>query len=142
MTPEDLRRVVFERLPPVDDHHETVEVLHADGVELRLPFDSGFVGTEVWGGNAVKVISGPVLMGLADTAMYAACLVVAGIETLAVMVTMTSSFLQPATEADLLADARVRRRGGRLAYLDCSIRSADAADPCAHMVATYALRAR
>ena len=142
MTPSEFRNIVFARLPPIDDHGDQIEALLPDGVVVRLPYDDSFVGSETWGGNTVKVISGPLVMGLADTAMYAACLAVAGIDTVAVVVSMTTTFLRPASEADLLAEAVVRRRGGRLAYLDCTIRSDGTDEPVAHIVATYALRRR
>ncbi|MDH4145872.1 MAG: PaaI family thioesterase [Acidimicrobiia bacterium] len=153
MTPTELRDLVFARLPAADDRGEQFVELRPDGVVVRLPHDDAHFGNETMADGS-RAVSGGVLMALADTSMYAACLVVAGPDTMAVAASMTSSFLRAPQPRDLLAVATVRRRGRRLAYLDCEITNADEYDDppgatvaradglIAHVVGTWALRSR
>jgi acyl-coenzyme A thioesterase PaaI-like protein len=52
------------------------------------------------------------------------------------------TFLRPARAADLIAEARIVRRGGRLHYLECRLTSDGEAEPCAHITSTYRVSKR
>jgi len=43
---------------------------------------------------------------------------------------------------DLIAEARIVRRGGRLHYLECWLSSEGEATPCAHITSTYRVSRR
>ena len=45
-------------------------------------------------------------------------------------------------ERDLIADARIVRRGARLFYLECWLRSDGDVEPCAHVTSTYRISKR
>ena len=134
---EDLERLLVTRLPEVDHHGEVVERVGSGEVSIRLPFQPAFVGAEQWQDGSGAVFSGPVLMAMADTAMYCAAIAASGADTIPVMVTLNISFLQPAGPVDLIAAARVVRQGKRLSHLECWLTSDGAAAPCAHVTATY-----
>ena len=63
------------------------------------------------------------MMGFADTAMYACVMAAMGWGVIPVMVAYSITFLRPAQDTDLVAQARIVRRGGRLHYLECWLTS-------------------
>ena len=141
LTPEELDALIRRNLPAVDHHGETVEAATRDSLRMRLPFDDSFVGDEVWGESALRVFSGPMVMGLADTAMYACCLAGFGPDVVPVMQSYTINFLRPALAADLIAEARIVRRGRRTSYLECWLTSDGAPEAASHVTSVYAVRA-
>jgi uncharacterized protein (TIGR00369 family) len=85
------------------------------------------------------IVSGPVLMSLADTAVWAAVLSVIGPVAMTVTVDLTIHFLRPAPPADVIADARLLKIGRRLAVGDVLLYSDGDPDPVAHATVTYAI---
>ncbi len=105
----------------------------ADGMAtVRAPYDSKFLRP---GGT----ISGPVIMGLADFAIYAAVLSQVGLQSQAVTTNLNINFLRRPRPKDLVATARILKCGRRLAVGDIFIRVDGEDDPVAHATATYAL---
>ena len=100
------------------------------------------MGTELWQDGSGGVFSGPMVMGLADTTMYGCALAAQGPDAIPVMATFNITFLRPARATDLIAEARIVRRGGRLYYLECWLTSDGEPEPCAHITSTYRLAAR
>jgi acyl-coenzyme A thioesterase PaaI-like protein len=142
LTAEETGRTIIRNLPPVDHHGEIVEAVGPNSVRLRLPFEPKFVGTEPWGDGDEKVFSGPMVMGFADTAMYCCVMAAMGLEVIPVMVNININFVLPAAARDLIAEARIIRRGGRLHYLECWITADGAAAACAHITSTYRVARR
>ncbi len=85
------------------------------------------------------IVSGPVLMALADTAVWVAVLSVIGPVAMTVTVDLTIHFLRPAPPADVVADARLLKIGRRLAVGDVLLYSDGAPDPVAQATVTYAI---
>ncbi len=139
---EQAERTITTNLPPIDHHGEIVEAVGHDSIRVRLPFKPAYVGAEPWQDGSGQVFSGPMLMGFADTAMYCCVMAAMGLGVIPVMVNLNVSFLRPARAADLIADARIVRRGGRLHYLECWLRSNGTAEPCAHVTSTYRVSRR
>jgi hypothetical protein len=96
--PNILTGLIHERLPGnwgeravrIDDH----------AVQVNLPWNDGFAGAETWGGSNRPVVSGPVIMGIADTAMYGCCLAAAGPDAVPATVTITTTLWPPLFAAD------------------------------------------
>ena len=108
--------------------------LAAGRATMRLPFRSDFLRP---GGT----IGGPMLMGLADLAMYAAVLSAAGPVELAVTSNLSITFLKKPPPLAVVAEAELLRLGRRLAYGEIRLYSANdgGRDLVAHATATYAL---
>lgn len=81
-------------------------------------------------------LSGPTMMALADTAMYAAILGTVGPELLAVTTDMNMHFLRRPAMQDLEAHARIIKLGQKLIVCTVEIRSGD--DLVAHATGSYA----
>lgn len=117
--------------------------------------DSGVSIKEIWYGGALVrqayrqsfirpggTISGPVMMALADFAMYVAVLASIGPAPLAVTTNLSINFLRKPGAADLLAEAKLLKLGKRLAVGEVGIRSAGGAELVAHATSTYSIPAQ
>ena len=105
-----------------------VELLAAEGgqAKLRLPANADLLRP----GNT---ISGPVLMGLADMAFWAALLSTNAGRDNSVTSSMNVNFLAPAGPGPLVAEARVVKAGKRMIYGDILIFAEGGEKPAAHM---------
>jgi len=85
-------------------------------------------------------VSGPVLMEMADAALYVAILSEIGLVALAVTTNLNINFLRkPASGADILADCKLIKLGKTLAIGEVTLYSDGMAEPVAHAVGTYAI---
>lgn len=84
-------------------------------------------------------VSGPTQFFLADVCAFVAVLVAVGPVALAVTTSATINFLKKPAPTDLLATARLLKRGKRLVVVDCTMHSEGDDEPVAHAVLTYAL---
>ncbi|HEV2551972.1 MAG TPA: PaaI family thioesterase [Stellaceae bacterium] len=111
--------MIIKNLPPIDHHGEIVERVGKDSIRARLPYRLEFMGAEPWQDGSGRVFSGPTVMGFADTAMYCCVMTALGADVIPVMANLNITFLRPARASDLIAEARIVRRGSRLYYLEC-----------------------
>jgi len=123
LSAEQAERAIVQNLPLVDHHNEIVEQVGENSIRVRLPHRPEFTGTEPWQDGSGQVFSGPMVMGFADTAMYCCVMAAMGSNVIPVMVNFNITFLRPARACDLIAEARIVRRGGRLHYLECWLTS-------------------
>lgn len=142
LTTDQVTQAIIRNLPVVDHHGEIVEHVGPNAIRVRLPYQATFMGTEPWQDGSGGVFSGPMVMGLADTTMYGCVLGALGLDVIPVMANFSITFLRPAKASDLIAEARIVRRGGRLHYLECWLTSDGAQEPCAHITSTYRVAAR
>jgi acyl-coenzyme A thioesterase PaaI-like protein len=142
LTAAQAERTITTNLPPVDHHGEIVEAVGPDTLRIRLPFKPDYLGTEPWQDGTGRVFAGPMIMGLADTAMYCCVMATMGLGVIPVMANINITFIRPARAADLIAEVRIVRRGGRLHYLECWLRSDGEPAPCAHVTSTYRISRR
>ena len=85
-------------------------------------------------------VSGPVMMGLADVAVYVAILGEIGLVPLTVTTSLSINFLRkPVADRSIVAVCKLIKLGKTLAVGDVSIYSEGEADIVAHAVATYAI---
>ncbi|WP_207308778.1 PaaI family thioesterase [Marinobacter caseinilyticus] len=88
-------------------------------------------------------VSGPVMMAVADCALYVAILGEIGIVPLAVTTNLNISFLRkPAADKDIVAECRLIKCGRSLAVGDVLLYSEGNEEPVAHAVGTYAIPPR
>lgn len=111
-----------------------VETVTEDKIRVRQPYSDDSLRA---GGS----ISGPTMMALADTAMYALILASLGPIGLAVTQNLNINFLRKPRNADLIATARFLRLGKRSAVIDVLIYAGDDPSPVAQATGTYAIPA-
>ena len=138
----ELKDLLLKNLPRVDDHGEVVETIGNGKIRIRLPIREDYLGNDIWGKTGDSIYSGPIVMGLADTAMYGCILSALGQNFIPVIVTFTINFLRPISANDLIAEARILRLGKRLVYLETYLYSDGTSEPVAHITSTYAIRDR
>ncbi|WP_201598944.1 PaaI family thioesterase [Psychrobacter vallis] len=85
-------------------------------------------------------VSGPVLMSIADVAIYVAILGKIGIVPLTVTTSLTINFLRkPSAEARIIADCTLMKVGRTLIVGEVSLYSEGSSDVVAHVVGTYSV---
>jgi acyl-coenzyme A thioesterase PaaI-like protein len=85
-------------------------------------------------------VSGPVLMAVADAALYVAILGEIGIVPLTVTTSLTINFLRkPAGDRDVVGVCRLMKLGRTLAVGEVWLHSDGDEEPVAHVVGTYAI---
>jgi acyl-coenzyme A thioesterase PaaI-like protein len=85
-------------------------------------------------------VSGPVLMGVADVALYVAILGEIGIVPLAVTTSLTINFLRkPAANKSIIGVCKLMKVGKVLAVGEVSLYSEGISEPVAHVVGTYSI---
>jgi len=85
-------------------------------------------------------VAGPVLMIVADIALYVAILGEIGIVPLTVTTSLSFNFLRkPSAHARVLGNARLIKVGRSLVVGEVSLYSENASEPVAHAVGTYSI---
>jgi acyl-coenzyme A thioesterase PaaI-like protein len=140
LNPSELTQLLKKNLPAVDHRNEIVEEVGQDSLRMRLFVLDSYVSQDLPAGSGQVVLSGPVMMGFADTAMYACVHAVYGREVFAALVSLNVSFFRVAGAGDLTAVARLIRKGKSLAFLAAHLFSDGNAEPCAHVTAMYSVR--
>ena len=88
-------------------------------------------------------VSGPILMAVADVALYVALLGEIGIVPLAVTTSLTINFLRkPEAGRAVIGECRLLKVGRSLAVGEVSLYSEGLPDPVAHVVGTYSIPPR
>ncbi|HTZ80416.1 MAG TPA: PaaI family thioesterase [Stellaceae bacterium] len=132
ITIEEFKAVMQESLPfAVMMGAEVVELSEGKAV-FRLPYRADWLRP---GGT----ISGPMLMGLADLAMYAVVMSAVGRIELAVTTNLNINFLRKPAPVDVIAEARMLKLGKRLAVGEVELFSEGDPDMVAHVTATYSI---
>ena len=134
ITIAEFERIVEESLPLAAAWKIETRAIHHGRATLRLGFDAGFLRP---GGT----ISGPIQMGLADVAIFAALLGAIGPMPGAVTSNLSINFLRRPKPSPLIAEARMLKIGRRLAVGEVELFSEGDPDMLAHVVATYAIPA-
>lgn len=86
------------------------------------------------------IVAGPMLMGLADVAMYAAVVGATG-QSHAVTASLTINFLRKSPPGPVFAEARLLKTG-RLCAGEVFLLGEDPSEPLAHIVSTWSVPAR
>ena len=132
MTPDDLNAFFQQAFHDEREQRHFIEHVEQGLVRLRTPYEESSLRP---GGT----ISGPVIMSLADAAMYALVLAHIGPVGLAVTTSLTMTFLRKPGPGELVADARMLKLGKRLAVGEVTVYSADTPEPVAHATITYSI---
>ena len=132
ITIAEFESLAAEKLPLVVQYGIVAERIEAGRVTLRMPFDQGHL-------RPGSTVNGPVMMALADVAVYVLVLGLIGPVEMTVTTSLNANFLRRPKAADLIAEARILKLGKRLAVGEVTIRSAGEEDPVCHVTATYSI---
>ena len=129
---EELAHLTREKLPFARISKFRTEELKSGWAIVRAPYNSEFLRP---GGT----ISGPIMMGLADFAMYAAILTRVGVVELALTTNLNINFLHRPQPGDLLAKARLIKLGKHLAVGEVEVYADGHEEMVAYVSSTYSL---
>lgn len=134
LTARELEDFIDTAFPDeVGERHFDVESVGGGRITLRLKFQPWMLRP---GGS----LSGPTLMGLADTVGYLLVAAELGPVAMAVTSNLNIHFLRrPPADQTLWADGELLRLGSRLALSEVRMRSGDDPEAVAHATVTYAL---
>lgn len=129
---EQFNAITAQALPLAAQFGFRVDSIERGRVLARVPFNQSLIRP---GGT----VAGPVLMGLADYAMYAVVMSVIGPVAGAVTTNLNINFLRRPGPADVIAEGRVLKVGKRLAVSEVTLFSEGEAEPVAHVTGTYSI---
>ena len=126
--------ILDERLPFAQLMGLAIDAIETDHVLMRAQYSERFLRP---GGT----IAGPIMMGLADAAVYALVLSRIGPVELAVTTQLSINFLRKPAPGDVLARASMLKLGKRLAVGEVLLYSESVGieQPVAHATATYSI---
>ena len=129
---EELAAMARENVPLVGALAMQVESVLPGRVIIRVPYRDEFVRP---GGT----ISGPVMMAVADFAMYGVVLSLIGRVDLAVTTSLSINFLRRPLPGDVVARAGILKLGKRLAVGEVHLHAGEEEALVAHVVSTYSI---
>ena len=130
VTLEDMAAFLLREFP---QNKCTVEALGAGSATIRHRIGVA----ELRPGGTV---SGPVMMTVADVALYVAILADIGLLALTVTTSLSINFFRkPSADLDILGVCTLMKRGKSLAVGEVTIYSEGIAEPVAHAVGTYSI---
>lgn len=129
-----VEQIIRQGVPAFGEGGIRVEQVGGGRARVRQPFRENLIRP---GGT----LSGPTMMGLADSAMYAAILGQLGRLEMAVTQNLNINFLARPEPCDLIADAEIIRLGRRSAVLEVRLFSDGSDQLVAHVTGIYALPA-
>ena len=130
----EFNRIIRERMPFAGLIGLQLESLCAERAVMRAVHRDEFLRP---GGT----VAGPIMMGLADAAFYAAILANIGPVELAVTTNLSINFLRKPPPGDLIATASLLKLGKRLAVCEATLHSEVLGPerPVAHATGTYSI---
>jgi uncharacterized protein (TIGR00369 family) len=133
MTAQEVEDFIFSHFPVKDRQRDLlVEQIDEMFAQVRILYHEKQLRP---GGT----ISGPTLMALADTAMWAVLLGMIGPVALSVTTNLNINFLRKPEQKDVIAKARLLKLGKRLAVGDVLMYSDGDPHPVAHAMVTYSI---
>ena len=132
ITIKEIELLTLESLPFAVDYGFRVDSVGSGTSTVRAPYQESFLRP---GGT----ISGPVIMGLADYAMFVAILTKIGLVELAVTTNLSINFLRRPDPGDLVAVANVIKIGKRLAVGQVEVYLDGEESMIAHVTSTYSI---
>jgi uncharacterized protein (TIGR00369 family) len=132
ITVAEFEQLAADKLPLMAVFGIRAEAIEVGRVVMRLPSHDDHLRP---GGT----VSGPVMVALADVAVYALVLSLIGPVELAVTTSLTANFLRQPRAIDLIAEARLLKLGKRLAVAEVIIHSDGEVEPVCHVTATYSI---
>ncbi len=126
------KTLLAESLPMMADWDVRVDSIGHGSATLSVPSHPRFL-------RPGDTVSGPVMMGLADVALYAALLGAIGPVPLAVTSNLTINFLRKPGAGGIRAEALILKLGRRLATGEVRLYGGSSHELAAHVIASYAI---
>lgn len=139
MTPGELTALLVRNLPQDDWHGETIEQVEPGRVRLSLALSAGHISDDLPRGSGQRVVSGPLMMGVAETAMYGAVFSAYGEDVAPVVLNFNMSFFRLAGTERLIVEATVLRMARKICFLEAKLFSEAAGELIAQVSATYSI---
>jgi uncharacterized protein (TIGR00369 family) len=132
LTPASFTRLTHQTTPIAALFGFKAEKLGGGRCTVRVPFRPEFTRD---GGT----VAGPILMALADYALYGAIMSLLPDGDKSVTASLNTVFLRRPAPRDVLAEAVLLRCGRRLAYGEVMLYSEGDPEPVAHVTSTYSV---
>lgn len=133
MTAQEVEDFIFSHFPTrTQKRYFLVESVGDMVARMRMVYDERQLRP---GGT----ISGPAMMTLADTAMWAVLVAMIGPVALTVTTNLNINFLRKPEQKDMIAEVRLLKLGKRLAVGDVIMYSEGDSQPVAHATLTYSI---
>ena len=132
ITAEEFELAIRFGIPMMNTFSFRMECLEAGYARLRMQFDERHVRP---GGT----IPGPLLVMVADAALYAMVMSVLGMELLAVTSNLNIHFLRKPSPVDVIGEATLIRHGRKNIVGQVLLYSDGESEPIAHVTSSYAL---
>lgn len=130
---QGVQDIIHRGVPIAADYGIVVEEVNDAYARIRLPYATRFLRP---GGS----LSGPAMMSMVDTVMYAALLHEYGAEQMALTSDIQIRFLRRAPTRDAVAEGRIIKKGSRLVVIEVDIYAeGESHQPAAHATGTYML---
>lgn len=129
---EEFEAAIRFGIPIMNQFSFRMECLEAGYARMRMQFDERHIRP---GGT----ISGPLLVMVADAALYAMVMSVLGMELLAVTSNLNIHFLRKPSPVDVIGEATMIRKGRRNIVGQVMLYSDGEAEPIAHVTGSYAV---
>lgn len=140
MDKEQLKKLLIRNLPEVDQRNEIVEEVRENEVVLRLPVLEEYVSWDLPGLKGKPLLSGPILLGFAETAMYACVHAFYGENVSALIVKYDIAFKKMSGFEDILARARIIDSDESGVRVAAEISTTDNAESIATINASYSVK--
>ena len=132
LTPREFTRLTHQTTPIAALFGFKAESLGGGRCTVRVPFRAEFTRD---GGT----VAGPILMAVADYALYGAVMSVVPDGDKSVTASLNTVFLRRPAARDVIAKAQLLRCGKRLAYGEVMLYSDGDPEPVGHVTATYSI---
>lgn len=132
ITAEEFDAAIRFGIPMMNHFSFRMETLEAGYARMRMEFDERHVRP---GGT----IPGPLLVMVADAALYAMIMSLQGMELLAVTSNLNIQFLRKPAPTAVIGEATVLRHGRRSIVGQVHLYSETESEPIAHVTGSYAI---
>ena len=140
MNKEDLKELLKRNLPDVDQRSESIEEIGKNHIILKLPVKEEYVSKDFPGLKGKSLLSGPIILGFGETAMYACIHAFYGSKVSALVVKYQIEFKRPVGLEDLLAKVTIIEKEESRALLTAEIMSTNSSELIASVSAQYSVK--
>lgn len=140
MNKKELKELLKRNLPDVDQRDETIEEIGESHIVLKLPVTEEYISKDLPGLKGKPLLSGPIILGFGETAMYACAHAFYGKQVSVLVVNYEIEFKRPAGFEDLIAKATIIDKDESRVVLAADILAANNSKLVATIRAQYSVK--